>query len=232
MTVSAEERVLSLKEAIERGDWESFEETLESWSDDSPDAAWKKVGRSITRLGRGESLSESDLSAVVEVDERLGIQVAAIDDMIAGRTDKANKSIVAELANGTKDSEWIEAYRSTTSAAEGSKQALYNSPHLVAACVLSEGEVKSMAAKGSRMSADSLGQWTAAIWDEIEKLNRQIPIGKVQSMQVAAEDGGWVVVSDGNEPALLVTALVAAPTASVEAYARAKAVAAMPEETV
>lgn len=232
MTVSAEERVLALREAVERGDWGSFDATLESWPDDAPDAAWKDVGKSIAHLARGESLSESDLRAVTEADERLGQQVTAIDGLIAGNTDIARDAIVAELANGAKEPEWIEAYRSTTSATEDAKQVLYNSPHLVAACVLSEGDVKSMAAKGSRMSADSLGQWTDAIWNEIRKLNKQIPIGKVRSMQVAAEDGGWVMVSDGNDPALLVTALVAAPTAAAEVFARANAVVAMPEEAV
>ncbi len=232
MTVSAEERVLALKEAIERGDWDSFDATLESWPDDSPDAVWKEVGSSIAQLARGKSLSESDLRKVAETDERLGQHVSAIDALVTGNTDTAREAIVSELADGASDPEWIEAYCSVTTTKEDAKQALYNSPHLVAACVVSDGDVKSMAAKGSRMSADSLGQWTDAIWNEVRKLDKQIPIGNVRSMQVAAEDGAWVVVSDGSEPALLVTALVAAPAAASEAFARAKVVVAMPEETV
>lgn len=230
MPVSIDERIQSLRDAINSDDWDAFDALLDSWADGELDAAWIDAGKVLSRLARREVLSGDDRKIVVAVDERLGRQVGAIDDLNGNRVDDAQDAIVAEIASGTDDIDWLEAYWTVSSTPDDPIKALYSAPNLVAACVLEKGEVKSMTAKGSRMSADSLGQWTTTIWDEVEKLNSQIPIGNVRSIQVAAEDGGWIVVRDSDDPEYLVTALVAAPSAAAEAYARASVVVSTTKE--
>ena len=99
---------------------------------------------------------------------------------------------------------------------------MFATPHLVSGCIIEDHEVVSMATKGSRMSVDSLAFHAEAMLDDFNALSKRINIGVLRNIVVVAEDGGWVLTSNGEEPARVATALLAASPMTDFADARAK----------
>jgi hypothetical protein len=225
------ERIQALRDAIQRADWNDFEKQLSSPGENPPSESWISAGRALAAVARGEQPSDSDMMNTRAVDERLRDQIKTLADLASGDTEAARAGIVRELTYGTRSTAWHVAYQDITSGADDMRRHLFSSPDLVAGCVLQDGQIQSMAAKGSRMSADSLGHNTDQIWNDVTQLNKRVNLGAVCSMVVSAEDGAWVMVSDDNDPPQLVTALVAAPSGIDEATARAQVVIANPEAT-
>ena len=219
----------SLRAAADSGRWDAFEQVFKTWAAEEPANAWVQAGLAAAGVLNGGEVDDTQRESLAHLDERLLNQVEALASLRAGRAQDARDRIVAEAAHGVRAAAWVDAYRCVTQGTEDGNRHLFAAPHLVAGCIVRDGQIQSMAAKGSRMSADSLGHRSDQIWGEIIKLSQRVDIGSVRSMQLVADDGGWVLVSDEAEVPRLATALVAAPVALDEAMARAQAAVVDPE---
>jgi hypothetical protein len=228
MSESAQERLDALRAAAESEDWNTLGDLIGTWAEEQPDEPWLAAGKGVCDAAKGEAVSDDGKLALRSLDLRLGNQLAALDSIHGQDAAQARKHIVGELSCGGWDKSWLLALAWADPSVDTGTRYLVNSPHLAASCLTNDGQITSMAVRGSRMSADTLGHRANQIWDDTAKMNERMDIGMVQAVSVSAEDGGWVLATNG-ETAAFATALVATRGSVPEALARAKAVITLSE---
>lgn len=223
MAGSVSERLVALHAAVDAGQWDRFADQISAWADEEPNDAWLQAGRAVAAAARGEDPGRAR-PELGKLDARLADQVALLVDLLTGNLAEARTKIAREIAYGNRDSVLVDAFRSIDPGLAEPIKHLFAAPHLIAGCVLDNGQITAMAAKGSRMSADTLGHRTDSMWADLRRLNQRVNIGPVQSILVLAEDGGWAVASTGVDAPRIASVLVAAPAAAGEVAARAHVV--------
>jgi len=226
MPESARERIAALRAAAKAQRWEEFSRLIRSWAEGNPSAPLLRAGRVVAEAARGGQVTADDILGLKALDQRLLNQIEALASLRAGNHEEARQRVVREIAWGGWEPAWAEALAYLDEGTRDPVKYLFATPHLVVGCILRHGEVTAMAAKGSRMSADSLGHRADLVWAETSRLNERLGIGAVTAIHVTGEDGGWVLVSTGGESPDMATALVAAPPMTDEAAARARMVVA------
>lgn len=223
MAGSVDDRLAALRSAIEAEQWDAFAEHIRSWASEQPQNPWLQAGLVVAAAVNGQDTSGAR-PALEKLDARLGDQVALLANMHAGDRKEARSRIAREIAYGNRSPALIGAFRWAEPGLAEPVKYLFAAPHIVAGCVLQNGETVAMASKGSRMSADSLGHRTDQMWSEVGRLRERVDIGIVGSIEVLGEDGGWVLASTGGEQPRMASVLVAASSGVGEASARAHAV--------
>jgi len=228
MAVSVSRRIAALQSAASAERWDEFADAMRAWAEEEPDNPWVQAGLVVAEAAQGNAQADA-AERVRLLDARLADQIALLVDLRAGRRSEACGTITRELAFGNREPALMDAYRWVEPGLAEPVKYFFSTPHLVAGCVLSDGQITSMAAKGSRMSADSLGHHSSQMWSDILKLAKRIDIGIPHSAQVVGKDGAWVLTAASDEPSRLVTALVAVGAQAEEAAARAQAISMEPE---
>ena len=225
MAGSVNERLAALQAAVDAANWDAFEEAIRSWVTEQPDHPWLTAGLELATAVRGGDTAGA-LAALSSLDARLIDLVSLVSALRAGDRAAARPLIVQEIAAGNPDNSLLAAFRWAEPGLAEPVKYLFSTPHLVAGCILKNGQITSMAAKGSRMSADSLGQRTDQIWSDLGKLNARIDVGIVESVEVRGQDGGWVLAATADGEPKFATALTAVSSIADEALARAQVVVA------
>ena len=229
MSESAEERIAGLRSAAEEEQWDTFGELVDAWANEDPGNPWLAVGRLVADSARGAELSPESKSQLASLDRRLHNHLELLDALRNRDPEVARDRVRNEIAWGGREQVWLDAFAWADPGLRGRTRYLVGTPHLVAGCLTDDGQITSMAVKGSRMSADTLGHRANQIWDDVAKMNERMDIGTIQSVHVMGDDGGWVLASDGETGARFATVLVATSASSAEALARARAIIMQPE---
>ncbi len=224
MSEPEQEKLDALRAAAESQDWGSFASLVDSWADEAPDQPWVLAGRAVADVVAGNDVRAEGMDALTSVDRRIGNHVTVLENIATQDRAEVRKGTMGELMCGGVEDEWISALSWADPTVANGTRYLHGAPHLVASCLTDEGQITSMAVKGSRMSADTLGHRANQICEDIATMDKRLDIGMIRSVYLAADDGGWVLAGDGVTDAAFATALVATPTAATEALARAKAV--------
>jgi len=228
MAGSVSERLAALQWAVDADQWDEFAEGVEAWAGEQPDNLWLQAGRVVAAAVRGEDTSQTR-DVVRALDARLAAQIELLADVQAGDRQETRSKVMEELAYGSRDPVLLGALQWAEPGPADPIKNLFATAHLVGGCVLNNGQITSMAARGSRMSADSLGHRMDQIWSDVSRLNRRIDLGIVQSVVVLGEDGGWALASTGGDNPRMASVLVAAASVATEAAARAQVVIAAGE---
>ena len=223
MAVPSQELVTQLRVAHSEGNWQDVASILRQWADENTDDPAARAAGVVAACLSDEDTDPDYISATLEgYDQRLLNMVELLRDLRAGRTQKARQRAVEEVASGGGQAGWLGVLGMLDPDNGEPARHLFGTPHLVSGCVMENHEVVSMATKGSRMSVDSLAFQANAVLDGFDSLSRRIDIGTVRNIVVVAEDGGWVLASDGGEPSRIASALVAASPMTGYADARAQ----------
>ena len=213
-----------LRTAASEDNWDDFARIVEEMAALAPDDRILKTGRVIAQVARDEDVDPDMAAALLEtVDARLLNLVNMRIDYLNGNANRARQRMVQEAAVCLVSNEHRRILQAVDPDNGEPARHMFSTPHLVAGCVMEGDDVVSMATKGSRMTVDSLAFETALIVEQTKSYSNRVDIGKVRSIHVTGEDGGWVMASNGREPERLVAALLAASPMTDMASARAQA---------
>ncbi len=219
------DRLNDLQAAIEAENWADFDAVLKSWSAEEPENAWVSAGLALAKVLRGDEMPDTEAS-LQAINGRLAGMAALLAAVRAGNKGEARKRALAELATGNADPSLVEALKWADEAASDVTRYLFATPGLVAGCVMAGGQPVSMTARDSRMSADSLGTKSEAIWELAIKMNQFIDLGDLTGIRVFGEDGGWTLGAAYADDLRLVAGLVDSTSNMDELAARTRLVVA------
>jgi hypothetical protein len=223
------DRLNDLQTAIEAENWAGFAGVLQSWAGEEPENTWVQAGVVVAQVLSGENVPEA-VKKLEAVDARLAGLIDLLFGVRSGIKSQARRNAVAELAHGNQDKALVETMKWTDAPSVDPARYLFASPALVAGCVTENGQAVSMAARGSRMSADSLGTRSERIWELAVRMNQFIDLGNLTSMQVFGKDGGWALGVAYSDPPRLISSLVESAPHVNEIAARTQLVIAAQEE--
>ena len=210
-----------LREAATNNDWDGFRDTLSAWRGEEQDNEWLTAGIHLAHSLVGDDVSDDDREALRKIDQRAFEQVSALDSLRSGGTETVRDMIADEISRNPRDSAWLSAYRCVIGETDDPENFLFTLEQLVAGCVMRDSQIQSMAERDSKTPAETLGDHTDRMWDELEELSNRVGLGAIRGVRALADDGAWVVVSDGQDPPKLASVVVSSPEAMNETVARA-----------
>lgn len=222
MSPTNERWLHELREAATNNDWDGFRDTLTAWREEEPDNEWLTAGIQLAHSLAGDAVSDDDCEALKKTDQRTFEQVAAITSIRSGDAEAARDAIACEISRNPRDSAWVSAYKSVIGEADDAQNHLFTLEQLIAGCVMRDSQVLSMAEQDTGIPAETLVDRTDRMWDELEEFSNRVGLGTIRGFRAVADDGAWVVASDGQDPPKLASAVVSSPEAVNECAARAQ----------